>query len=222
MTHGFPGKFMTFESGEGAGTSTHIKRLTEYLRTKGHRVVTTSEPGSSPFFQKDIREFLLHGPYSDVPPSIALAGMMLDRFDHTRGLIIPELKKGSIVISDRYVDSSWVYQVVAGKVPCEVFGVLSYDARNGIKPDITFVLDVDSPENALTRARGISGDIVDHFEGRELDYHKEIYRGYQALPELGDHYETIPWVHGENPEAEIREKQKLIRNIVDRKILNAA
>ncbi|MEW9807951.1 dTMP kinase [Mesorhizobium sp. ZMM04-5] len=165
MVHGF---FITFEGGEGAGKSTQIARLAEKLRDKRYPVVVTREPGGSPGAEA-IRHVILSGAAEPFGPQMEALLFAAARSDHIEQLIRPSLRRGKIVLCDRFVDSSRVYQ---SNVDASLLDEIERVSLNGIMPDMTLIFDID-PEEGLRRAASRRGeDQVDRFEKEELAVHK--------------------------------------------------
>jgi dTMP kinase len=162
------GFFITFEGGEGAGKSTQIGRLAHKLRDKRYQVAVTREPGGSPGAEA-IRHVILSGAAEPLGPEMEALLFAAARSDHVEQLIRPALRRGKVVICDRFVDSSRVYQA---NVAAELLAEIERISLNGIMPDLTLIFDID-PEVGLRRAaarRG--GDQADRFEKETLAVHK--------------------------------------------------
>ncbi len=162
------GKFITFEGGEGAGKSTQIRKLAAKLRRAGHKVLVTREPGGSPGAEA-VRHVLLSGaaePFGTDMEAILFAAA---RSDHVEQVIKPALAAGITVLSDRYFDSSRVYQGATGNVDDAMMKTLVNVACEGAWPDLTIILDLP-PEEGLRRAAARRGDDVpDRYEKEALD-----------------------------------------------------
>jgi len=175
------GRFITFEGGEGTGKSTHAALLAQRLRSFGIAVVLTREPGGSPGAEI-IRHVLLSGaakPFGAHAEAILFAAA---RDDHVRNTILPGLERGRWVISDRFTDSTHVYQGTIGNVDPNLIQGLERVTVGDLKPDITFVLDVPA-EIGLARAKKRRGDgEADRFEGETLEYHEKLRDAFRVLP----------------------------------------
>jgi dTMP kinase len=154
-----------------------VARLAERLEARGAEVVRTREPGGSPGAEA-IRTLVLGGAVDRWAPMTELLLMMAARDDHLRRTIEPALARGSWVVSDRFVDSSRVYQGVAGGLGIETVDRLHALALGGRRPDLTFVLDLD-PAAGLARRR--SEGQMQRFEGKDLAFHAAVRRGFLAL-----------------------------------------
>ncbi|MGH6924594.1 MAG: dTMP kinase, partial [Propylenella sp.] len=154
------GRFITLEGGEGAGKSTHTARLAEWLRGQGIAVVTTREPGGSPAAET-LRELLLNGRVAPFGPEAEAFVFAIARADHMAKTIRPALKSGAWVISDRFFDSTWAYQGVAG-VSAKRLAELDRIAVGKDRPDLTLILDV--PAKAGIQRIGKRSAGPDRFE----------------------------------------------------------
>jgi dTMP kinase len=177
------GRFITFEGGEGSGKSTQARLLADALHAKGIDGVLTREPGGSPFAEQ-VRSLILD---PDTAPHSALSEALLfyaARADHLDKVIRPALVAGRWVISDRFSDSTRVYQVEAGGLPLDVFKAFELIVVKLTYPDLTFILDVP-PEVGLSRAttrrlaQALSGE--DAYEKRDLAYHTRLREGFLAI-----------------------------------------
>ena len=151
VTHSASGRFITLEGGEGAGKSTQIARLADWLRKRGHDVVTTREPGGAPGAEM-IRKLLVEGPAErwDGPTEALLH--FAARRDHLRQTVWPALARAAWVISDRFADSTLAYQGYGRGIPLDFIWKLTDLVCKPYRPDLTLLLDIE-PEVGLTRAR---------------------------------------------------------------------
>ncbi|MDQ0560322.1 dTMP kinase [Rhizobium mesoamericanum] len=168
------GLFVTFEGGEGAGKSTQIRRLAESLRVQGHDVLLTREPGGSPGAEA-VRHVLLSGAAEAFGTRMEAILFAAARNDHVEEVIRPALMGGKVVLCDRFMDSSRVYQGVTGNLESEFIEALQRAAVNGIVPDCTLMLDLPARAGLeRARRRGAAGDVSpDRFEKEELDTHEK-------------------------------------------------
>lgn len=172
-----PGLFITLEGGDGSGKSTQMDALAEWLQQQGRTVVQTREPGGTDL-GIEVREIVLHSRGEVTPRAEALL-YAADRAHHVASLVRPALKRGDVVIQDRYLDSSVAYQG-AGRVldPVEVRD-LSLWATEGLLPHLTVLLDLDP---AVGRERlEASRTRYDRLEAAPDDFHERVRQAYLAL-----------------------------------------
>ena len=174
MPRGF---FITFEGGEGAGKSTQIRRLAERLRAEGREVVETREPGGSPGGEA-VRHVLLSGAAEPFGPTLEAILFAAARLDHVEQVIRPSIARGAVVLSDRFVDSSRVYQGIIGGLDADFMAALERVTVDGTMPDLTIILDVD-PEEGLRRANARRGEgTADRFEKETLEIHQRRRKAF--------------------------------------------
>lgn len=168
MAKGF---FITFEGGEGAGKSTQIERLAKRLRAKKYDVVVTREPGGSPGAEA-VRHVLLSGAAEAFGPKMEALLFAAARSDHVEQLIRPAMARGAIVLCDRFLDSSRVYQGVSGGLDPAFMAALERVAINGMMPDLTLILDLDPAEGLKRATTRRGGESADRFEKETLEVHR--------------------------------------------------
>jgi len=174
------GRFITFEGGEGAGKSSHAAMLAQRLRTLGIGVVLTREPGGSPGAEI-IRHVLLSGAAKPLGPDAEAILFAAARDDHVRQTIEPALARGRWVISDRFADSTRVYQGTLGHADPKLIKALERITVGDLKPDLTVILDVPA-EIGLSRAskrRGAAG--ADRFEAESAEFHEKLRDAFRML-----------------------------------------
>jgi dTMP kinase len=174
------GRFITFEGGEGTGKSTQAALLAQRLKSMGIGVVLTREPGGSPGAEV-IRHVLLSGAAKSLGPDAEAILFAAARDDHVCTTIEPALARGHWVVSDRFADSTNVYQGTLGHVDPLLLRGLHRVTVGKLKPNLTFILDVPA-ELGLERAterRGEAG--ADRFEGESLDFHEKLRDAYLHL-----------------------------------------
>jgi len=177
-----PGKFITFEGGEGAGKSTQVERLADRLRALGLSVVVSREPGGSAGAEA-IRHVLLSGAAKPLGPHAEAILFAAARADHLRQTIRPALEREQWVISDRFADSTRIYQGVLGNVDARLIWRLEKLTVGETGPDLTIILDIP-PEEGLARVTRRRGDApVDRFEAEAFDFHKKLREAYLELAE---------------------------------------
>ena len=169
--------FISFEGIDGSGKSTQARRLAETLRQSGRQVVLTREPGGSPGAE-EIRRLLVEGGNERWSPETELLLFTAARRDHVERVIEPAMARGDWVITDRFADSSRVYQGAARASLRDLVEAL-HDLTIRLEPDLTFVIDLD-PAISLGRGRA-RGGIEDRFEGMGLTFQQRLRDGFLAL-----------------------------------------
>ncbi|SON55922.1 Thymidylate kinase [Hartmannibacter diazotrophicus] len=172
------GRFITFEGGEGAGKSTQIAMLAAHLMTKGLTVNVTREPGGSPRAEA-IREILLSGRARPLGPLGEAHLFAAARIDHIAETIRPALAQGQIVLCDRFVDSTRVYQGMSGGLDEATVADLEQAATGGLKPDLTFILDLPVSVGLARAARRSAGP--DRFEDDAVAIHEARRQGFLTV-----------------------------------------
>ena len=168
------GRFITIEGGEGAGKSTQIQVVKDYLLTRGNDVVVTREPGGTSEGQ-EIRNLLVSGDKDKWSPLSETLLILADRAAHLERVIRPALAEGKYVVCDRFFDSTKAYQGVAGGLGLDVIHNLQQPVLGTTLPDVTFLLDID-PEKGLRRAQERGGEL--RFESKTLAYHRTLRNAF--------------------------------------------
>lgn len=174
------GRFITFEGGEGAGKSTRVTGLAAALRQRGYDVVVTREPGGSPGAEA-VRHTLLSGAAEAFGPMAEALLFAAARADHVDQTIRPALERGAWVICDRFADSTRVYQGATGNVPTPTLDLLEEIAVDGVRPDLTILLDVPVPIGLARAAARRGSDTADRFEREDPSLHERRRRAFLAL-----------------------------------------
>ena len=169
-----PGRFITLEGGEGAGKSSQIQVVKDYLEARGIDVVVTREPGGTPVGQ-EIRNLLVSGDKDKWSPLSETLLILADRAAHLERVIRPALADGKYVVCDRFFDSTRAYQGIAGGLGLEVIHNLQQPVLGTTLPDVTLLLDID-PEKGLSRAQERGGDL--RFESKTLAYHQTLRQAF--------------------------------------------
>lgn len=173
-----PGKFITFEGGEGCGKSTHIMYLIARLRAAGHTVRAVREPGGTDIGEQ-IRHVLQYSHQSlAMTPETELLLFCASRAQLVREVIRPALRAGEIIVADRFADSTTVYQGAGRQLPLATIAALNQFAVGDCQPDLTVVLDLD-PRVGLERARG--RELFDRMENQSLEFYDRVRQGYLDL-----------------------------------------
>ena len=173
------GKFISFEGGEGAGKSTQAKLLQAKLESRGRAVVLTREPGGSPGAE-EIRKILVEGEPERWTPLAETLLFLAARADHVARLIEPALASGAWVISDRFSDSTFVYQGIARGLGLETVRRLQQAALGDFAPDLTILLDID-PREGLARAAA-RHQKENRFERFDAAFHARCARAFLPSP----------------------------------------
>lgn len=148
------GRFISFEGIDGSGKSTQARRLADALRAKGRAVTLTREPGGSPGAE-EIRRLVLEGDPDRWSPETEILLFTAARRDHLERTIRPALARGEVVITDRFADSTRIYQGMTRKDLTETVNRL-HDLMIGVEPDLTLLIDID-PAQGLARAKARAG-----------------------------------------------------------------
>lgn len=171
------GRFLSFEGIDGSGKSTQARRLAEALRARGHAVTLTREPGGSTGAE-EIRRLVLEGDPDRWSAETELLLFTAARRDHLEKTIRPALARGDIVITDRFADSTRIYQgITRGDLAATVDRL--HDLMIGTDPDLTILVDID-PETGLSRARARAGTEL-RFEDMGLDTQRRMRAGFLTL-----------------------------------------
>lgn len=180
--------FLSFEGIEGSGKSTQVKLLAEHLKTEGYNVLTTEEPGGTGIGHK-IRKLLLDT-NNRMDPLTELLLYNASRAQHIREIIYPALTENTVVITDRFSDSTLAYQGYARGLDPVIIRALDDIVTPDLKPFITFLLDMDV-EEGLQRNRKVNKE--DRFELETVDFHKRVRKGYlQIASEEPNRINIIP------------------------------
>lgn len=204
------GFFISFEGSEGCGKSTQIKLLVECLSIAGITPVLVREPGGTPIGES-IRHLLQHAIESqDMTAETELLLFAASRAQLVRQRILPALDAGAIVISDRFLDSTTVYQGVARMIPGQIVEVINQFAAGPRLPDVTFLLDMD-PGEARKRLVRRPAPNRDRMEEQLPEFYEAVRRGYLELATA--HKERICLLDATKPEREIaNEIQRNLRH----------
>ena len=168
--------FISFEGIEGSGKSTQVKALAKHLRDKGHKVIETVEPGGTMIGNK-IRELLLE-PGNHMDPMAELLLYYSSRAQHVREVIYPAILDNSIVITDRFIDSTVAYQGYARGIDLGLINTLNDIVVPDMKPFLTFLLDMDV-EEGLRRNRRAQKE--DRFELETVEFHNRVRKGFHQI-----------------------------------------
>jgi dTMP kinase len=188
------GVFIALEGGEGGGKSTQAERLARALRGRGHDVVLTREPGGTDVGTQ-LRRIVLDHATGEVSARTEALIYAADKAEHVDTVVLPALAGGTVVITDRYVDSALAYQGAGRSIDARELEEVLRWATSGLRPHLTVVIDVD-PRTGLSRA----GD-PDRIEAEPLAFHQRVRERFLALAaEDPQHYLVVPG--NERPDAQ--------------------
>ena len=167
------GLFLAFEGGDGAGKSTQVALLRDAFEAAGRTVTVTRQPGGTKLGQQ-IRDLVLHGDH--VAPRAEALLFAADKAHHVEELIRPALRRGDVVITDRYTDSSVAYQGAGRELGAQEVHDLNMWAVDGLVPELTVVVDVSAEEGRRRR-----GEVHDRLEAEEDAFHESIRAHFLAM-----------------------------------------
>jgi dTMP kinase len=209
--------FITFEGVEGSGKTTQIQRLKKYLTQKGISCKVTREPGGCPIGEK-VRKILLNPDHHEMVPTTELLLYEAARAQHVKEVIKPFLKKGGIVICDRFSDATLAYQGYGRRIDLKWIDCLNLLASQGIKPDVTFLLDCPSDvglKRALQRNQTLKQEREERFEREEIQFHQRVRKGYLAIAKKEPH--RVKVINTREGEETVFEKiRKIVDNLISR------
>jgi dTMP kinase len=175
------GVFITIEGPEGAGKSTVIAMLAQRLEEEGYPVLMTREPGGIEIAEQ-IRKVILNPDNTAMDPRTEALLYAAARRQHLTEKVKPALEKGSIVLCDRFVDSSLAYQGYARGLGMEEVFTINQFAIENMMPDTTLYFDIE-PEEGLKRINSHKGREINRLDLEALDFHKKVREGYLILKE---------------------------------------
>ncbi|MEU7133104.1 dTMP kinase [Streptomyces sp. NPDC046261] len=188
------GFFIAFEGGDGAGKSTQVQAVAEWIRAKGHEVVVTREPGATAI-GKRLRAILLDVASAGLSDRAEALLYAADRAEHVASVVRPALERGAVVITDRYIDSSVAYQGAGRDLSPTEIARISRWATDGLVPNLTVLLDV-SPETARERFT----EAPDRLESEPAEFHQRVRAGFLTLA-AADPARYLVVDAGQEPEA---------------------
>ncbi len=199
------GLFIVLEGPDGAGKSTMAKMIGEYYKDKGRDIIFTREPGGTLISEK-IRNLILDNDNIEMAYTTEALLYAASRAQHVEELIKPNLELGNVVISERYVYSSLVYQGIGRGLGVDKIEEINMFAMNDVKPDLVLFFDID-PEKALNRK--LSKEIGDRLENENITFHKTVFEGYKQIIK---EYKEIKVIDADKSPTEIFDN---IKNIID-------
>jgi len=175
-----PGKLISFEGSEGSGKTSQIARLAERLQKMRRDVVTVREPGGTEIGEQ-VRSIIVHNSKGDeMTPETELLLFAASRAQLVREVILPALMRGAIVLSDRYLDSSTVYQGIGRNLAADPVSKINRFAVGNVMPELTIVIDVPT-KVGLARIRQRASDLPNRMERENIDFYDKIRAGYLLL-----------------------------------------
>jgi dTMP kinase len=171
--------FITLEGPEGSGKTSHIPQLVEFLHQQGASVFPTREPGGTSIGEQ-IRNVLHDLRNDEMHPRTETLLYQAARAQFVEQVIRPKLEAGIVVISDRYADSTLAYQGYGHQQNLEQIRTLIDYATNGLKPDLTILLDVDVEIGLSRKENGVEWNRLDAYD---VEFHQRVRQGYTALVE---------------------------------------
>lgn len=179
------GLFVAFEGGEGAGKSTQARLLVDRLQSEGCDVVLTHEPGATEVGRK-IREIVLDPATGDLDDRTEALLYAADKAEHVERVVLPALRRGAVVVTDRYVDSTLAYQGAGRSISLGDLETVARWATRNLRPHLTVLLDLE-PEQAFTRFTG-----RDRIEGESPEFHRRVQEHFRTLAaESPEHYLVV-------------------------------
>lgn len=196
------GLFITFEGPDGAGKTTQIKHLKEYLQSVKKSVILTREPGGTELSEL-IREILLDARHTEMDYRTELLLYAAARAQHVHELILPALNQGKIVICDRFADSTLAYQGFGRGIDLDLIEKINSIATSGVEPDLTILLDIDVCKG-LQRVNTSRGRAIDRLEAEKLDFHEKVRQGFLSLSQKKP--ARVKLVQADRPEYEVAQE----------------
>lgn len=198
-TRNVAGYFITFEGGDGAGKTTQINLLKDFLESKGRKVILSREPGGTVLGER-LRRLLLDRDLVEPTAEAELLMMAAARAQHVKLVLQPAIDAGRVVLCDRYSDATWAYQHFGRNLPERMVAAACDMAEQGLRPDLTVLLDV--PEQVANHRMASRGEEPTRFEVLGSEFKLRVREGYRELhrrePErilLLDATESVEEIH---------------------------
>jgi len=173
------GLFITFEGPEGSGKTTQMRLLAQWLREQGYDVLTTREPGGTAISEA-IRSILLDPAHTEMRPETEILLFSAARAQIVAQVIRPHLEQGTIVLCDRYADSTLAYQGYGHGLDLDILRQITAFATGGLVPDLTIYLDIPIEEGLRRKAAG-KGREWNRMEAQTLAFHRRVRKGYLEM-----------------------------------------
>jgi dTMP kinase len=193
----YKGLLITFEGPDGSGKTTQISLLKDYLNKRGFEVIYTREPGGTEISEK-IRDIILDNKNSNMSAMCEALLFASSRAQLVNEVIKPAVNSGKIVICDRFVESSIVYQGIGRNLGVEKIRFINEVALDGLRANITFMLTIPFEEGLRRKSKQKS---LDRLENSGIEFHRKVYEGFIKLAETADYikivdaYRSIEEVH---------------------------
>ncbi len=210
-------RMISFEGGDGSGKTTQINLLAGHLTNRGISCLLTREPGGTTLGRL-IRKVVVEGAEEEIAYQAELFLYLADRAEHVRKVIQPAIKSNSLVLCDRFTDSTLAYQSYGRGADIALVRRMNRLASGGVEPDLTFFLDCPVELGLARAAKRIAGkkpglSRPDRFENEDLDFHERVRRGFLELAQ-----EEPGRIVVIDAAAPIREVHEEIKRIVDQKL----
>ncbi len=210
-------RMISFEGGDGSGKTTQINLLAGHLTNRGISCLLTREPGGTTLGRL-IRKVVVEGAEEEIAYQAELFLYLADRAEHVRKVIQPAIKSNSLVLCDRFTDSTLAYQSYGRGADIALVRRMNRLASGGVEPDLTFFLDCPVELGLARAAKRVAGKKLgssrpDRFENEDLDFHERVRRGFLELAQ-----EEPGRIVVLDAAAPIREVHEEIKRIVDQKL----
>lgn len=194
------GQFITFEGPDGAGKTTQLEKLADYIESINRPYIVTREPGGTRISDA-IRSLILHPEHTEMINETEVLLYAASRAQHVKEKIIPALNEGYIVLCDRFVDASIAYQGYGLGIEIDKIVQINKFATGGLVPNRSYLIDI-SPERARDRLMQRNGQkAMDRIELKDIHYHEKVRHGFLSLYE--QHRERICLIDGHRSEQEV-------------------
>lgn len=197
------GALITFEGSEGSGKTTQISRIATHFEDAGFEVIVTREPGGTEIGE-EVRHLLMHAATGNaMRPETELLLFAASRAQLVREVILPGLEAGKIILCDRFLDSTTVYQGVGRKISAEPVHIINTFAVGDLMPDITVIVDIPA-ELGFARIKHRVTDLPDRMEQENIQFYRKVRAGYLMLAKAMP--ERFIVVDGTKPRIEVEKK----------------